>query len=181
MKYGSVATTLELAGLDAKRTISGGAGELATAAVLHDFEACHPEVAVLHSLRLPDPKTHTDIDHVVVAGRRVWLIDSKCWKPGTLDFWPAPLSQPHAGASRQQADDGLGAKAIQAYLGRTAPVETPLIVVCPSSRARTTRLGLWRPAGARSMTGQRFAARVRRIVKQAPADPGLVAALARLS
>ncbi len=159
----------------------GRSGELATAAVLTSFEAAHPEVAILHSLRLPARKMRTDIDHVVVAGRRVWIIDSKCWAPGFYWSWlglawrglrPAP----HARRRTMAAT----ARVLQGYLGTSAVVQTPVVVVWPSSEARRLSVWAWRPLDAKPLTGRRFAAVVNLIVPPAPADPKVVASLREL-
>lgn len=158
--YGVAGKTLERGweGLDEGRQTVGRAGELATADVLGRMLARHPEVVVLHSLRLPGPKAHADIDHVVVSGRKVWLIDSKMWKPGI--YWSFAgrhyrglHEAPHAGKRTMP----WAAKTVRAYLGPSAQVQVPIIVVWPSSRAGTLRLWAWRPTGAVGMTGQRFA------------------------
>ena len=39
------------------------------------------KAAVLHDLRIPIPGFKANIDHAVVSGRSVLLIDSKMWKP----------------------------------------------------------------------------------------------------
>ena len=161
--------------------VAGRAGELATAAVLRSFEAAHPEVAVLHSLRVPAVKMQADIDHMVVAGRRVWVFDSKCWAPGF--YWSvgglsmrgltrAPYAKRHTMAA--------AARVLQGYLGASAAVEEPVVVVWSSSNARKASVWAWQPADAKPIAGKRFAAVVGRIVKPAPADPGIVGALAQL-
>lgn len=180
MEYGSPSSTLADAGLDAARTAVGHAGELATAAVLHDFVTAHPEVAVLHSLRLPDPKAHADIDHALVSGRRVWLIDSKCWQPGF--YWSLGgrhyrglTPAPHTGKRTMD----WAARAVRACLGPAARVETPLVVVWPS-RDGAARLAFYRPVGARAVAGRRLAWWLEGHVRARQAEPGVVAALRAL-
>lgn len=57
----------------------GAAGEAAVAAALD--QASLPDVAwVLHSLRVSEQGS--DVDHVVLAGDRMLIIDAKCWAPG---------------------------------------------------------------------------------------------------
>lgn len=161
--------------------LAGRAGELATAAVLRRFEAAHPEVAVLHSLRVPAAKMKADIDHVVVAGRRVWVFDSKCWAPG---FYWSVGGLAMRGFSRapyaKRRTMAAAVRVLQGYLGASAAVEVPIVVVWPSSEARRASVWAWKPTEARPITGERFAAVVGRIVKPAPADPGVVGALAQL-
>ena len=161
--------------------VAGRAGELATAAVLRQFEAAHPEVAVLHSLRVPARKMQADIDHVVVAGRRVWAIDSKCWVPGF--YWSIgelAMRGLHPAPYAKRRTMVAAARVLQGYLGASAGVEVPVVVVWSSSKAHTARVWAWRPAEARPITGKRFAAVVGRIVKPAPADADVVEALVQL-
>ncbi|OOP59265.1 hypothetical protein BMF89_21285 [Arthrobacter sp. SRS-W-1-2016] len=40
------------------------------------------KAAVLHDLRIPLPGFKANIDHAIVSGKSVLLIDSKMWKPG---------------------------------------------------------------------------------------------------
>lgn len=62
----------------------GRMGEEATAALLAAAFANVPGARIFHGLRWPG-KDHADIDHVVLVGDRVALIDSKYWKSGA--YW----------------------------------------------------------------------------------------------
>lgn len=62
----------------------GRQGELRTASVL-DAAAQRHGFTVLHDLHIPLPGITANVDHVVVSGRRVLLIDAKVWRPGT--YW----------------------------------------------------------------------------------------------
>jgi hypothetical protein len=167
-------------GLDEARRAAGRPGEVATATVLRQFEAVHPEVAVFNSLQVPSRTMTADIDHVVVAGNRVWLLDSKRWKPGfywTCGSWHMRglRKVPHAGRETM----GIAARAVKGYLGPGAVVETPIVIVWPS-RAKPLLLWAWRSPVGKGMTGKRFAASVGEIFRPAPADPTIVQALRRL-
>jgi len=158
---------------------AGGAGELATADVLGQFEAAHHELAVLHSLRVPAQKMHADIDHVVVAGRRVWLLDSKCWAPGF--YWSIgalSMRALHTAPYAKRRTMLATARVVQGYLGALASVEPPIVVVWPSSD--NISVWTWRPLDAKPITGNRLAAVAGRIIKPAPANPEVVEALAQL-
>ncbi|WP_198928447.1 nuclease-related domain-containing protein [Tersicoccus sp. Bi-70] len=69
------------------RVSRGVAGERYTAELLKFF-ATIPGVAVFHSLRFPGSR-HADIDHAVLFGTNLLLIDSKMYRPGdyTLNEW----------------------------------------------------------------------------------------------
>ncbi|MCG7308056.1 MULTISPECIES: nuclease-related domain-containing protein [Brachybacterium] len=60
----------------------GVAGEKRTAELLETWLDGISRVAILHSLRFPGSE-RADIDHVVMIGHRVFIIDSKAWKGGT--------------------------------------------------------------------------------------------------
>jgi hypothetical protein len=168
--------SLEIEGsLDRSRRVVGHAGELATAAVLAEYEAGHPEVAVLHSLRLP--RRSVDIDHVVVAGARVWVLDSKCWAPGFHWGWGGR----HRAGIRERADyrssAPMAAHFLKRYLGSRTSVEVPVVVVWPSSGRGALRLWAWRPNGLSRVSGKQLRRFLERSVVPARADPWIVARL----
>lgn len=70
----------EVFGLD--RTMDGVEGERLTAAEIGYFLGSIPGVRLVNGLAFPGSET-ADVDHAVLCGRRVALIDSKAWKPAT--------------------------------------------------------------------------------------------------
>lgn len=70
----------ETFGLD--RTMDGIEGERLTAAEIGYFLGSIPGVRLINGLAFPGSET-ADVDHAVLCGRRVALIDSKAWKPAT--------------------------------------------------------------------------------------------------
>ena len=62
----------------------GHLGEQITASLLDELLVI-PSVHIIHGLRFPGAHS-ADIDHVVVAGNRIALIDSKLWKPGQYEL-----------------------------------------------------------------------------------------------
>jgi hypothetical protein len=77
-KPGGVGNAVSKFGTDAVN--AGVAGEMSTAALL-DLLLKIPGVTVYHGLKFPDSDT-ADVDHAVVHGRRVFLIDSKQYRSG---------------------------------------------------------------------------------------------------
>src|SRR6478672_7609808 len=63
----------------------GRRAELRTAEVLDRLAKRSDGPTVLHDLAIPIPGITANIDHVVVSGRRVLIIDSKGWKPAR--YW----------------------------------------------------------------------------------------------
>jgi len=63
----------------------GASGERRTADLLRAIQnQRHPQkrFVVIHDVMLPSAKYTANIDHIVVAGNRVLIIDSKVWSPG---------------------------------------------------------------------------------------------------
>lgn len=84
--FGKPGASVEDSGLDASRVAVGAEGERRTARHLEKllgFEG----LRILHSMRF-NPLEHTngDIDHVLVYGRNIILVDSKVWTPGEYSF-----------------------------------------------------------------------------------------------
>lgn len=61
----------------------GQQGERRTGEILDRMCAEPGGATVLHDVRIPGSRAN--VDHVVITGRQVWLIDSKVWRPGL--YW----------------------------------------------------------------------------------------------
>ncbi len=156
---------------------AGAAGERRTGQLLETVASRGPDV--LHDLRVPLVDYPVNIDHAVVSGRRVFLIDSKLWRPGL--YWAL------GGATRRglrptgrlaSRNMHMARDKIAAYLrrrGLPARVQTPIVAVWSSRPDRPVRLAV---AG----TGLRVrrAGALTRILPRRPADPAITQALARL-
>lgn len=81
--YGAPAASLEDAAWT-QRTAAriGAGGELRTAHVLDALAARPGGVTVLHDLDIPLPGFAANIDHAVISGRQVTIVDSKVWRAG---------------------------------------------------------------------------------------------------
>lgn len=92
--FGRPGASLETAhNLDADARQAGIAGEQRVAAELELLAAFYPNMYIFHSVKLPGRTG--DIDHVVIQGDRMMLIDSKNWRGD---------SAYHVYASTQDAD-----------------------------------------------------------------------------
>lgn len=93
---------------------SGLRGEVLTAELLENYVTRIPSARIFHSLAWPGSVT-ADVDHAVLCGRRLVLIDSKHWRPGdyTVDgygnllragrpFLGSQVRLPHAVAAYQR-------------------------------------------------------------------------------
>lgn len=85
--------------------VMGAAGERRTARLL---DAYAPRALVLHDVGIPIRGIKANVDHAVVCGNRVLLVDSKVWEPGT--YWT------FNGTHR------LGTRAIESPLGKSMAI-----------------------------------------------------------
>ena len=172
----------------------GQKGEVQTAAVLDPLTRRDGGPTVLHDLRIPLKGVSANIDHVVVSGRNVLLIDTKQWKPGF--YWTfggksrrGLTRVPHA-EKQTMIMAVQGVSGFLANQGIKAHVLHPVVVVWPSSRGG--RLSLWalRFPGAHVMNADRLMSRraVGGALMSRPwkrwvedtADPAVVSALSTL-
>lgn len=151
----------------------GLVAERQTAEVLNEFALKLGGPTVLHNLFVPGAQAN--IDHVLVSGRKILLLDSKRWRPGF--YWT--LGSTRRGWTKVSHAD---TKTLPFALDRLAPLvpqakfAKPLMVVWPSSTQPNMSLWAFRPAGAHAVSGQTLGARLaaRRLRS---ADPSVVSAL----
>ncbi|HLH46918.1 MAG TPA: NERD domain-containing protein [Acidimicrobiales bacterium] len=107
----------------------GSAGERRTAEVLAQAYGRDPYTWVFHNLAVPG-WVRGNIDHVVVRGSTVVVLDTKCWAPGR---YVTVLGRTWRNWRRFAAADRLqlGAMA-QALAGRLGVAVHPLVVIWPS-------------------------------------------------
>lgn len=153
----------------------GRTGELRTARLL-DHLARDRAVTVMHDLRIPIPGYSASIDHAVVAGTTVLLIDTKVWKPGR--YWTL-VGATFRGWSRfehaKTRTPALAHDSISRYLagrGLRARMPTPLVAVWPSSKKGALSVRWLRMDGCRPILAEKL--------PRKPADQRIVAALAAL-
>jgi hypothetical protein len=179
--YGRAATGLHN---DASFAASAGAakagadGETKTAAILDGFAL---KAAVLHDLRVPLPGFKANIDHIVVSGKRVLIIDTKVWKPG---FYWTLFGINRRGTERVDhtaKDQAWLQQALITYLrGTGADVSTPHLAVWSSRTAAAPVFWLLRVPGARVLHGEALLGFVKRFIGRAPADPVITRKLMEL-
>ncbi|WIB65691.1 nuclease-related domain-containing protein [Curtobacterium sp. MCBD17_040] len=163
----------------------GAKGEQRTGQLLNALATTGDGPTVLHDLRIPIPGVKANIDHIVVSGSQVTIVDSKVWKPGF--YWTL------FGATRRglelfpPADKQtmpMAVDAVRTYLRKQnlrGSVATPLLVVWSSQKSKpTSSLTFLHSPGARAVNGSVFAAAPARYVGGKPADEQIVRALAQL-
>ncbi|MBV8980622.1 MAG: NERD domain-containing protein [Acidimicrobiia bacterium] len=135
--------------LDPRKVAAGQRGEVATARLLGRTFAQDDDVYVFHDLVMPSlPSDHgrLNIDHVVVRGRRVVVLDSKCWRGGF--YWTGPGRRSHRGIdSFRDADArtlGMAIDRLSPHLPIRARMKG-LIVVWPSNDEARHHLWALRP------------------------------------
>ncbi len=160
-------------------------GEIATEEVLNSLAALPGGPSVIHDLTIPG--SSANVDHAVVAGTTVYLIDSKRWAPGT--FWrtrkhtyrgthkfPAASKRTLNLALSRVRDhlDGHGVRGVRLV---------PIIAIWPTRKNPKLRLwpaNLMRADLARMVPADILSAMIGRSLPR-PADPRVVAALVQLT
>lgn len=159
-------------------------GELNTSHVLEILALQPGGPTVLNNLRFPKQSIKANIDHVLVAGSRVLVIDSKRLHPGTYaGDSPKTLTRNGAPSDNIKTKTGITAtNLLRGYLTdrHTQPsMDLPLLVLWPSSPGVIDH-GRLRLPGVRTTTGPALYNFV--ICNQlfAPADPAIVNKLRQL-
>lgn len=145
----------------------GLSGEIRTAEILNKLARERGGPTVMHDLTFPG--TRANIDHLVISGDRVLIIDSKVWKPGV--YWTLG-GQSRRGTERvrhlekdsiEKATARLKARLTKAKIKHV--VVTPIVVVWPSRRGGVVRTSMLRVPGAKVIAADKLEAYVRRFTK----------------
>lgn len=151
---------------------AGVRGEQLAAALLDQW-AETSGATVIHDVMVPHQRYTFNVDHVVVIGRTVVLVDAKLWRPGFYWTWNG---RSHRGLQAFPFADkrgmGLARKAVAEFIGRRFSVRRPIVAVFPTDRAKKLHLWALTVPGAALVPGTR-------LVDQLPphceeADPQLV-------
>jgi len=164
---------------------AGAKGEARTAEVLGQLAARRGGPTVLHDLAIPIPGFTANIDHALVYGNRVLLIDSKWWRPG---FYWTMAGHTYRGTQRFEAAEkqtmAMATERISALLtdrGIThAVLDDPVVLIWPSRTAPVLRTWALRVPGARPVSAQAGLRRLRRRRFRRSADASVVSALVPL-
>ena len=155
----------------------GAVAEHATAKILTKAPAA---VTVLHDLSIPG--SPANIDHAVIVGSTVWLLDSKAWAPGwyvTLFGRTWRRWRPWTDQAGKHPGDKLTLPMARDRLARILPAGVTIrcrLVVHSSSNKRACRLAWYRPKGAKAWSPARCQRWVERLAGR-PADPEIIAVL----
>lgn len=156
----------------------GARGETRTAEIL---DASSRKAAIMHDLRVPIPGFKANIDHIVVSGKRVLVLDTKVWKPG---FYWTLFGVNRRGLQRVDhtaKNQGYITRALESHLAGTgARITSPQLVVWPSSTR--SKLSLWALTvpGANVSPAHTLKTILRQFITRKPADPIIVHRLSSL-
>ncbi|WP_137878593.1 nuclease-related domain-containing protein [Microbacterium sp. 4NA327F11] len=159
---------------------AGRSGELRTAAALDELASRPGGPTVLHDLRIPIRGFRANIDHVVIAGTTIILIDSKVWRPGFYwtgrrGTWRGFDRVEHADRrTLDAARTGLGALLRNQRVPPTT-IARSMLAIWPSHGRLFT--ALYRPTDARAVPGPRLSRVLARTLPRESAHPAIVAAL----
>lgn len=157
---------------------AGQRGEKLTARIL-DQLARDTDATVLHDLRIPLPRITANIDHAVVSGRTVWLIDSKMWSPGFLWTFAGRTRRGwRAFPSADKQTMRMARDAVSRYLrGSRAQIRKPIVAVW-STNGKPLHLWALRVPAAIAVNATDLPRHLSGL--GAPGDPQIVHQLGRL-
>lgn len=148
---------------DAGAAKAGQKGEVETARLLDALAHAEGGPSILHDLRIPMKGVSANIDHVIVSGRRVLLLDTKRWKPG---FYWTLGGRSYRGRTRvphaEKQTMIMAANAVRGFLEREgvkATVVQPVVAVWPSSSKKPLSVWALRFPGARIIHADRMLSR----------------------
>jgi hypothetical protein len=160
----------------------GARGETRTAQLLARLALRPGGPTIIHDLRIPIPGFKANIDHAVISGKTVTLIDTKVWKDGV--YWTlggvtrvGVSKAPHADKKTLPTGVEGISRALQ-RLGVAASFRRSILLIWPTSPNLNTTF--YRPAGAVAVVARSedFAlSKIARHTGTKSADPRLVAAM----
>lgn len=165
----------------------GAAGEARSGRILEQLARREGGPTVIHDVRIPIPGFTANIDHVVISGRDVTLLDSKVWRAGF--YWtlggvtrrgmePAPHCDKK---TLQTGVDGIGR--MLRNMGVNARFRRSVLVVWPGSAGTAPNLLLYRPMNTATVIAgdeQSTLRRIARLTGSKAADPQVVSAISRI-
>jgi hypothetical protein len=170
----------------------GADGERKTAVILNALASQPGGPSVLHDLDIPNPKYSANVDHVIVSGKTVTIIDTKVWAG---NFYWTLAGKTFRGLTRFATLDRAGnttypaekrtlplaRDAYAAYLGVPVSSIRLGLIIWPAGKKPLNLLFFRGPGSPTSVNGQGLtAARAGRLFGSRPADPHLLLSLAKL-
>lgn len=163
----------------------GAAGELRTARLLAELAARPGGPSIIHDVRIPITGFAANVDHVVVSGRDITLLDTKVWRGGR--YWT--LGHTRRGwesvtyADKKTLPTAVdGIRRMLDRMGVPAHFRTSVLVVWPSGDDAPD-LTFYRPQQAVAVAASdapRTVRRLARLTGTRSAHPQVVSALSRI-
>lgn len=163
----------------------GRIGEQIVGNMLTDIVVASNGAVVLHDLSMPAHWSKANIDHIVVTGSTIIIIDAKRWKPSAYYTLGSSTYRGLFSHFKHAQKNGMGhaADSLQTMLSKRqlhATLSTPLVAVVPTGPGFMSTHFLRIPR-AEVVSKKALAARVRRLIRDhGPADQGIVEALSTL-
>lgn len=156
----------------------GARGEIRTGMILDKIALLPGGPTVLHDVSIPG--SAANIDHLVISGNRILLVDSKVWRGGF--YWTlgrtrrgSEVFPPADKRTLPMAQDRLATFLSGRHV--VSDFATPLLVVWPSVDQHPIQLWAMRAPGAKALPGVTFERSASRFMGRRPAHPALVSAL----
>lgn len=163
---------------------AGQDGEVRTARILNPLSS-DGGATILHDLNMPVAGIKANIDHIVVSGSTITILDSKTWKPGF--FWTMGGKTRRGGKSFPYGDKKtmtMAAQSIERYLNAEGVtgfnIAESVVIVWPTNDRNKLSLWAMRFPGAKLISGAKFTRRAKRICGNKAADAAIVDSLRKL-
>jgi len=156
----------------------GAAGEKKVARALAPYFSSPASAALFHDLSVPG--RHANIDHLIVSGRNVLLLDTKVWKAG---FYYTVFSHTFRGFTPVSHADKKTYEMLTFDLKKFlepvgARILTPAVIVL--GKGGKAKVGLYRPKGARAYNLDAFIAKRISRARLIPPEPAILSTINRL-
>jgi len=168
------------------RSKTGAAGEVKTAEIIRAYQSTLPEskcFTVVHDIMLPSEKYTVNIDHLIVTGSRLVVLDSKVWQPARYVSAFGRVYRMGNGSlfGRFTPAEKQTVQMICNVLAKRfgVPVSGAL-VVWSSQYNSEPQLGLYRPKGIKVLTGADLHRQLPKYVKSQAGDEALIRAVLKL-
>ncbi|MCC3299332.1 nuclease-related domain-containing protein [Arthrobacter caoxuetaonis] len=178
--YGRAATGLADTSWAVNEAVArvGAKGEQLSETILNGFGQ---QAAVMHDLRVPIPGFKANMDHIIVSGKRVMILDSKMWKPGFYWSLGGVNRRGFEKVPHTAKDQTWVSEAVSRHLkGTGASVLATRLVIWPSRPNEPLRTAFLRVPGAVIIPGRSLEAAARTFIGRTPADDRIVSRLAEL-
>lgn len=156
----------------------GAAGERKVAKALAPYFSSPTSAALFHDLAVPGRRAN--IDHLIVSGRKVLLLDTKVWKQG---FYYTVLSHTFRGFTPVSHADKKTYEMLAFDLRKFlepvgAKILTPAVIVL--GKGGKAKVGLYRPKGAKAYNLDAFIAKKISRMELIPPEPAILSTINRI-